>query len=341
MKKLLKQLSPFAPDISGATAALFELGAITIICDAGGCTGNVCGFDEPRWFTQKSAIFSAGLRDMDAIMGRDDKLVTKLVEAAQVLSPTFTAIVGTPVPAVIATDYKALSRMTEKRTGLPCITIETTGTHYYDYGVALAQEALCRKFAQPMAVVPGRAAILGATPLDTSSTCAAKEISAVKNAGFTEVFALGMGSGLEQFRQVASAEKLFVLSPAGLPAARFLHEKFGTPYACLAPINLPDLSQVAGTKALVIHQQFRANAARAALEARGIAADVATWFTLDAEFATPSDFRLTEEEQLSDAVTAKGYDLIIADRALKRLVPQFTGTWIDFPHFALSGNLDE
>lgn len=72
MKNLLKLLSPFAPDQSGASAVLYELGGLMVICDAGGCAGNVCGFDEPRWFTKKSAVFSAGLRDMDAILGRDD-----------------------------------------------------------------------------------------------------------------------------------------------------------------------------------------------------------------------------------------------------------------------------
>ena len=75
MKSLLKHLSPFAPDQSGAVSALFEFGGLIAICDAGGCTGNICGFDEPRWFTRPGAVFSAGLRDMDAILGRDDKLV--------------------------------------------------------------------------------------------------------------------------------------------------------------------------------------------------------------------------------------------------------------------------
>ena len=89
MKKLLKHLSPFAPDQSGAVAAIYECNALTVICDAGGCAGNVCGFDEPRWFTHKSAIFSAALRDMDAILGRDEHLVRKIADAAAVLQPAF------------------------------------------------------------------------------------------------------------------------------------------------------------------------------------------------------------------------------------------------------------
>ena len=104
MKGLRKYIAPFAPDQSGATAVFCELGGLVIILDAGGCAGNVCGFDEPRWFTSKSAIFSAGLRDMDAILGRDDKLVEKIGKACKKIDGNFVAVIGTPVPAVIGTD---------------------------------------------------------------------------------------------------------------------------------------------------------------------------------------------------------------------------------------------
>ena len=114
MKNLLKLLSPFAPDQSGASAVLYELGGLMVICDAGGCAGNVCGFDEPRWFTKKSAVFSAGLRDMDAILGRDDRLIEKLSKACEQIRPAFTTIIGTPVPAVIATDMRAFKLWLEK-----------------------------------------------------------------------------------------------------------------------------------------------------------------------------------------------------------------------------------
>ena len=82
MRGLRKYLTPFAPDQSGAVSVFYEFGGIIVICDAGGCTGNICGFDEPRWFESKSALFSAGLRDMDAILGRDDRLVEKLADGS-------------------------------------------------------------------------------------------------------------------------------------------------------------------------------------------------------------------------------------------------------------------
>ena len=51
---------------------------------------------------------------MDAILGRDDRLVEKIGKACEKLSADFIAVIGTPVPAVIGTDYRALSRMIEK-----------------------------------------------------------------------------------------------------------------------------------------------------------------------------------------------------------------------------------
>ena len=133
MRGLRKYLTPFAPDQSGAVSVLYELGGIIVICDAGGCTGNVCGFDEPRWFERKSAVFSAGLRDMDAILGRDDRLVAKLVDAADKIDANFAAIVGTPVPAVIGTDYQALKECVKKDRP-PILAIDTDGMELYDKG---------------------------------------------------------------------------------------------------------------------------------------------------------------------------------------------------------------
>ena len=100
MKGLRLYLPPFAPDTSGAASILYPASGSVVIIDAGGCAGNICGFDEPRWneLNSASAVFSAGLHDMDAIMGRDDKLIEKIELAAKQLNINFVALVSTPVP---------------------------------------------------------------------------------------------------------------------------------------------------------------------------------------------------------------------------------------------------
>ena len=72
--------------------------------------------------------------------------VSKIVSAADRIEARFVAIVGTPVPATIATDYKALKRMLEKQIDLPVITIETNGMRLYDVGETMAYKALIEEF---------------------------------------------------------------------------------------------------------------------------------------------------------------------------------------------------
>lgn len=129
-------------DQSGAVSVVFPLDSLTVIIDAGGCTGNICGFDEPRWFSQKAMIFSAGLRDMDAIMGRDRELVRKIKEAAELLHPSFITLIGTPVPSVIGTDYAGLKHEIEKQTGIPVAAVNTNGMDGREKGIGKAKEAL-------------------------------------------------------------------------------------------------------------------------------------------------------------------------------------------------------
>lgn len=342
MKKLLKHISPLAPDDSGACSVLYELGGITVICDAGGCAGNVCGFDEPRWFEKKSALFSAGLRDMDAILGRDDRLVEKLAKVCEQVSAQFTAIVGTPVPAVIATDYKALKRMSEKKTGLPCITVEADGTKLYDKGEEEAYLRLFEEFAaEKLEAVGGKVGVIGATPLNTGLTRADAIIDELKKQGFTEVVCFGMDSGLDEIRKAASCEEIMVIAPSGIKAAKYLQEKFGMKisygFPCLPDDVKEKCEKLGGKRALIIHQQIAANALRELMTDCDV--DCASWFGMNDELKTQNDLRINSEEQLSQAVVERGYDVIVADEFFKRAVKGFKGEWIDLPHFAVSGRL--
>lgn len=348
MKSLLKHLSPFAPDQSGAVSALFDFGGLIVICDAGGCTGNIFGFDEPRWFIRKSAVFSAGLRDMDAILGRDDKLVSKLQNAMDGSGLKFSAIIGTPVPAIIATDFKALKRMAEKRTGLPAITVPTTGTRYYDQGASDAWLELFKTFAtEKLDIDSGTVGILGASPLDFPTLDAGNLLSdAIKKDGWKSVKCYGMGAGLDDVKKASSAAQNIVVSPAGLAAAKYLQKTFGTPYEarCLwLPQQLLDaLPALAEKKTLVIHQQFAANAVRDEILKHDAASqvDVASWFIMEPDHMRENDFRIESEEAFIEAVANGGYDAIVCDNRLRVALPRTQAfNIIDFPHFAVSGRL--
>ena len=202
-----------------------------MICDAGGCTGNVCGFDEPRWFEQKSAIFSAGLRDMDAILGRDDRLVAKLADAARKVDATFAAVIGTPVPAVIATDYLALKRMSEKKINLPILTVDTDGMELYDKGEEKAFLELFKTFAvEKYPIDEQKIGILGMTPQDVSDLDATDKIRDLFQQKYGQkAVCYCMGDGLQEVKKSSSVSRNIVVSPAALATAKYLEKTFGTP----------------------------------------------------------------------------------------------------------------
>lgn len=342
MRGLRKYLTPFAPDQSGAVSVLYELGGIIVICDAGGCTGNVCGFDEPRWFERKSAVFSAGLRDMDAILGRDDRLVAKLVDAAEKVEAGFAAVIGTPVPAVIGTDYQALKRMCEKKTDLPVLAVNTDGMELYDGGERKAYLELFKVFArEKLPVETGRVGILGMTPQDVSDLKAADKLREKFKSQGHQAVCYGMGDGLDEVKKASSVEKNIVVSPAALECARYLEKTFGTPYEVGYPLVeelVPDM-EYAGKKILIVQQQVMAGSIRAELRKRGGDGKitVASWFSMEKDLLEEGDVSLKDEEDYMELVEKGRYDVIFADPCVRRMTKDFSGVFVDAVHFAVSG----
>lgn len=339
MKGLRKVLTPFAPDQSGAVSVLYALGGAVIFVDAGGCTGNICGFDEPRFETQAAAVFSAGLRDMDAILGRDQLLVDKAVEIAESLHPKFVALVGTPVPAVIGTDLKSLCRLIEKKSCVPAFAVATNGFKLYDAGCEQAFWTLFKKFCTDRSQTSRKGiGLLGATPFDCDLDALDAFLEA--HAAYT-AYGWSQNEGLDTFADGASAERSVVVAPDGLKAAKWLNQHFGVPYKFYDPMaaqfaeSVPDVS---GKRILAVHQQVAVDSARQVWLARGAASVTgATWFMSLKELAQPSDLKLKEEDDFERAAAEGGYDIIAADPTLKPLAKRFAGQWIDWPHFAISG----
>lgn len=358
VRGLWKGLTPFAPDQSGAASVFYELGGILVICDAGGCTGNVCGFDEPRWFGERSAIFSAGLRDMDAILGRDDRLVAKLTDAAEKIDANFAAVIGTPVPAVIATDYRALQRMCEKKTNLPILTVDTNGMELYDVGEEKAWLTLFKTFAGKDVASQKEASeeddsskkmkigVLGLTPQNVSDLHVEEKFRKLENED-THYICYGMGAGIDKVKTAGLADKNLVVAPAALETAKYLEKEFGTPYEVGYPFVdelIPELDY-AGKKILIIHQQVIANAIRQEIRTRSneqnTEVTVASWFMMKSELSEEEDLSLKEEMDYCKFVQNGNYDIVFADENMRGLVPGFKGTFVNVRHFAVSGKLQE
>ena len=356
LPRLSLALPPFAPDTAGAAAVLYPLGGMTVIVDAGGCAGNICGFDEPRWQAdaEPSAVFSAGLRDMDAIMGRDANLVAKIREAAAELTVSFVGLVSTPVPAIIATDFRAVCRMVEKETRLPAIAVRTAGTRLYDRGASAAYDALVQKFTAPIPPDAMRTGlgVLGLTPLDFSR----EERASLHALLSREDTPIRFFDRLDDFREAARLKELLVVSPTGLKAARRLQRQWGIPIrAELPPAFIYEafsavLSRLAALlqdgqprEVLIVHQQILANGLRRAICQRfpalpAAAVTVGSFFALDRALQWEGDLHFRGEQDFHAYLQAHPDAIVIGDALLARAVPEpFGGTLIDLPHFALSG----
>lgn len=361
LPRLSLALPPFAPDTAGAAAVLYPLGGMTVIADAGGCAGNICGFDEPRWQedAEPSAVFSAGLRDMDAIMGRDANLVAKIREAAAELTVSFVGLVSTPVPAIIATDFRAVCRMVEKETRVPAIAVRTDGTRLYDRGASAAYDALVQKFTAPRPSDAMRTGlgVLGLTPLDFSR---AESASLRALLGGEEADTAGTPvrffDRLDDFREAARLKELLVVSPTGLRAARRLQRQWGIPIRTeLPPAFIHEafsavLSRLAALlrdrqprEVLIVHQQILANGLRRAICQRfpalpAAAVTVGSFFALDRALQREGDLHFRGEQDFHAYLQAHPDAIVIGDALLARAVPEpFGGTLLDLPHFALSG----
>ena len=353
MRGLLKRLAPFAPDSSGVVSALYEYQGLLVICDAGGCTGNFCGFDEPRWQEKRCALFSAGLRDMDAILGRDDRLVAKALAAASLIKPRFLAIIGTPVPCVIATDFKGLGRLAEKKLGLPTLTFATTGTGLYDTGLSQAYECLASRFArQEHKPQPCRVGVLGASPLDLGQRSAEdlkRHLQKAQNVPL-EVITHGLNAGFDAMAAAAGCASNLVIAPSGLACAKLLEQRFGTPYSLDYPLS-PGLEALAKDAAkyariLIIHQQVLAASLRRAIRraagSRKPTVSIASFFMMLRELDEDGDQHLTSEEALTSLIEADDFDCLICDAMLLRAIPRELKAALhvlELPHFAISGTL--
>ena len=249
----------------GVSSALFELGGMTVMHDASGCNSTYTTHDEPRWYDMDSMVYISGLSEMEAIMGDDEKLISDIVDAAEVLKPEFIAIAGTPIPAMTGFDFEAVASVIEQRSGIPCFGFPTTGMNTYIHGASMAFEGLAKRFVnepsdndrresgtlqmsarritsltdsccmRPNGI---RVNILGLTPLDFSVNGQDESIAQwLEREGFEVVSRWAMGSSLDEIRQSAEADVNLVVSAAGYGAARALYERFGMPYAVGFPVG--------------------------------------------------------------------------------------------------------
>jgi hypothetical protein len=366
MALMLYNLPPLSPDYSGVASVFHDLGALTVIHDAAGCTGTYTGYDEPRWFGSRSPTFCSGLRDMDAIMGDDEKLVEKIQAALEDTHAPCITVIGSPVPMVIGFDFKGFASLVENRTGLPAFGFPTTGLAYYDQGQKDAYLAIAgRLLAGEPKKNPRAVNILGASVLDGFDDAAIDALGVMlTDAGLEPAAVWGARSSMEAIAESGGSSVNWVISAAALPLARYLQKRWGTPFVAGLPIGTREAERILATlkdcasgcepesvapahhsphhheKTLIVGEALFCASLRACLEAEGVtgAINIGTFFSEGKELLRPDDVLFQSEADAEQTFIAGNFTTVIADPLVADLLPSGI-RFVGMPHRAISGRL--
>ena len=253
MRQSYKIIPVYTADVSGVCSALYELGGMIVMHDPSGCNSTYNTHDEIRWYDQDSLIYISGLTEIDAVMGNDAKFIQDIEEAARELKPKFIALAGSPIPFMNGTDFPAIAQVIETETGIPSFAVSTNGMHDYTCGAGIALAKIAERFVKKAGSVrPHTLNLLGVTPLDFGPQLNVDIMKKNLLKHDWEIISTwAMGDTLENLSCAGVAEINLVVSSAGLPAARILKEKFGTPYVIGTPIDgfTEELIQIMNKKA--------------------------------------------------------------------------------------------
>lgn len=362
MKGIFQKLPSLASDYSGACGVLFEMGGLTVLCDASGCSGSFLILDDPRWYTGPQRFYSAQLRERDVVLGMDQKLVRKITQTHEAVGGDFLAVVGTPVPSIVGTDFDGICRELEKRVGVPAIGIDTTGMETYERGQTKTYMKLLERFADDGADGIADVHVIGATPLDMWDINQTDDLIALlKSCGAERPAVWGINSSVAEIAGISHSKLNVAVSVSALPVVRKLEQNYGTPYVIGYPVGekatrewkvrisaalkgerpaaVTDEPGAKRIRALIVGEQVASESLRGLfLQEFGFEqVDVASYFTMDAELMREGDAKLVEEDDLPDLLAARErYDVILADPLLLRLLPYQPKMVVPLPHTAVS-----
>ena len=302
VRGLWKGLTPFAPDQSGAASVFYELGGILVICDAGGCTGNVCGFDEPRYRalqrmcekktnlpiltvdTNGMELYDVGeekawLTLFKIFAGKD---VASQKEASEEDDSSKKMKIG--VLGLTPHDVSDLNIEEKFRKS------ENENTHYICYGMRAGIDKVKTAGSADKNLVVAPAALETAKYLE-------KEFGTPYEVGYPFVD--------ELIPELDYAGKKILI----------IHQQ---------------------VIANAIRQEIRTRSNEQNTEVT-----VASWFMMKSELSEEGDLSLKEEMDYCKLVQNGNYDIVFADENMRGLVPGFKGTFVNIRHFAVSGKLQE
>ncbi len=369
MQGLYKYLPPFSSDIAGVCSALFGLGGIVVIHEPACCTCSYTMFDEPRYYGSSSALYSSELREIHLATGDDETILRRIEAAVYQMDCRFIAIVGSPIPMFAGTDYHALARIAEKRTGIPSFAVDAGGFDWYDIGASKAFIAIAKHFLTAPYPLPEKEPavnIIGSTPLDGMATNNRDGLRAIIEESDYQILSFWTeGSSIEEIAQSAKASVNIVVSSSGIQTAEYLKDTFGTPYILGLPIGqlssmlflkklktemiYPEVGPACAinhtnpedqTSVLIIGDQVISNSIRDCLRMDfGIRnVTVASFFSMGNSNLEVQDQQMHDEDSLLELLDKCRFDVIMGDKVFSKIVnPSIGIRFVSIPQIAVSG----
>ncbi|MCD8009200.1 MAG: nitrogenase component 1 [Clostridiales bacterium] len=303
--------------------------------------------------TAGSRVVHSDIRNEDIITGTERKVMAAFEAGAGQLSPAFVLLAYGPSASMISSDLEYAAEQIQEQSGIPALSVKLDGEKDYLYGMGCTLEAMGKLLLTERRILPGTVNLLGANPVDWTEETAASVEALLTGAGWHILSRWGIKETTENLKDAAAAQVNVVVNESGLRLATYMQQEFGVPYVTGAPFGqaateklLAALERVRNgggaveqpeppqgePEALVVGEQFTANAIRLALADRGWKnTRVLSFCEMNRGEMLPGDKKLTGEDDFAAQANAPSVRLIIADRDYSPLVKQEV-QWIGLPN---------
>ena len=236
----LVRFLPTPSDRMGIIWSLLAVqGAIVLEYGPAGTTHYSMGLYGGLGLRFQNRMFTTHMSEDDVVMGDVTRLEDAIVELDESYAPKVIFVVASSVTAVIGTDIKGVCRYMQNEVKAKLVAFEQGGFRG-DYSIGLAEtyKLLVRNLPKKdVAQEAGVYNIIGASAWRYRMASDIWEVKSLLDEalGLSCNACLCCDTSVEELEDIGLAQVNIVLGNEGLAAAKYLQEKFGTPYVYAVP----------------------------------------------------------------------------------------------------------
>ena len=236
----LVRFLPTPSDRMGIIWSLLAIqGAIVLEYGPAGTTHYSMGLYGGLGLRFQNRMFTTHMSEDDVVMGDVTRLEDAIVELDKSYAPKVIFVVASSVTAVIGTDIKGVCRYMQNEVKAKLVAFEQGGFRG-DYSIGLAEtyKLLVRNLPKKdVAQEAGVYNIIGASAWRYRMASDIWEVKSLLDEalGLSCNACLCYDTSVEELENMGLAQVNIVLGNEGLAAAKYLQEKFGTPYVYAVP----------------------------------------------------------------------------------------------------------